>query len=720
VTAPDPAIVAAVDAAVLARNAGPETAAGEKPFTCPEGALHEHGDAHPSARWNHRKAVWRCDVCKSSGGVKDLARRLNVEIPKGGRGGSTPRRTAATAQPQAASGCTLAAYAQAKRLPVDFLRGLGLIEVAYLGAPAVRIPYRRRDGKEIAVRFRVQLAKAKDGPDGRFRWRKGSKPTLYGLDSIGEATRAGSVALVEGESDAQTLRFHGIPSIGLPGATNWREDRDVPHFDGIGKILVTIEPDSGGDAVLAWLAKSKIRDRVHLVTLPNVKDPSAMYLDEPARFRERWGEAVQAAVPWERYEADRRDGTRLDAWRKCQRIAKAPRILDIFAEAIARTGLVGEGKVVRLLFLVLVSRFLARPVSVAVKGPSSGGKSFLVERVLAFVPPRCYYALSAMSERALAYSEEPLSHRFLVLYEACGLQGDFASYLVRSLLSEGRVRYETVEKVEGKLQARLIEREGPTGLLLTTTAIRLHPENETRLLSLTVTDTPEQTAAVLSGLAAEIRNEPDLWEWHSLQDWLDAGETRVVIPFASTLAQMIPPVAVRLRRDFTAILNLIQSHAILHQATRVKDDAGRIVATLEDYAVVRNLVASLVADGVEATVPATVRETVETTRGLIADISVGPAEVTKATIARALKLDKGSGARRVDAAIADNYLKNLEDKPGRPSRIILGDPMPEDAPILPSPDELGARLHGCTGNGGDRPPPPPSSAKPVGREARVL
>jgi hypothetical protein len=57
---------------------------------------------------------------------------------------------------------------------------------------------------------------------------------------------------------------------------------------------------------------------------------------------------------------------------------------------------------------------------------------------------------------------------------------DFLNYLVRSLLSEGRVRYETVEKTPEGLQARLIEREGPTGLIMTTTADSLHPENETR------------------------------------------------------------------------------------------------------------------------------------------------------------------------------------------------------------------------------------------------
>jgi hypothetical protein len=106
-----------------------------------------------------------------------------------------------------------------------------------------------------------------------------------------------------------------------------------------------------------------------------------------------------------------------------------------------------------------------------------------------------------MSERALAYSEEPLEHRTLILYEAAGLQGEFATYLMRSLLSEGHVRYETVEKTPEGLRARLIERQGPTGLVVTTTRVRLHPENETRLLSLLVTDSREQTPAVLRALA---------------------------------------------------------------------------------------------------------------------------------------------------------------------------------------------------------------------------
>src|SRR5918993_1496767 len=38
-------------------------------------------------------------------------------------------------------GCTLKEYSEEKKLPIDFLRGLGLREVTYQEEPAVRIPY---------------------------------------------------------------------------------------------------------------------------------------------------------------------------------------------------------------------------------------------------------------------------------------------------------------------------------------------------------------------------------------------------------------------------------------------------------------------------------------------------------------------------------------------------------------------------------------------------
>lgn len=370
-------------------------------------------------------------------------------------------------------------------------------------------------------------------------------------------------------------------------------------------------------------------------------------------------------------------------------------LLAAFWKSVQAAGLRGERRAAQLVYLVVTSRLLDRIVSLALKGPSAAGKSFLVEIVLGFFPSSAYYALSAMSERALAYDTEPLRHRILVLYEAAGLGSAFASYLMRSLLTEGRVSYVTVEKTKAGLRPRRIEREGPTGLLTTTTALHLHPENETRLFSLAITDTPDQTKAVLLAQARPPADVRDLQaEWQALQGWLETADHDVVIPYAETLAGLIPPVAVRLRRDFPTLLALIKAHTVLHQVTRERDSDGRIVATIDDYATVRELVADLVADAAEQAVPATVRETVAAVR---TSGDEGAREVTVAQVARQLTLDKSAAWRRVRAAIERGYLRNLEEGKGRAARLVPGDPLPEDQPILPEPE----RLQGCSDSARD-------------------
>jgi len=625
--------------------------------------------------------------------------------PTGGGGGlhpPEPPRNRATPSP----GCTIEQYARAKQLPVEFLRRLGLRDMAYMGAAAVRVPYVASDGSEAAVRFRLDLEKGEHG-DRRFRWKSGAKPCLYGLDRLEEARKAGSVVLVEGESDCHTLWHHGISAIGIAGASSWNESRDAGQLEGVDRIFVVVEPDKGGEAVTGWLSKSSIRDRAWLVDLGERKDPSGLYLDDPGRFEERFQAALDSAEPWRVKAAEVEDAESREAWATCGSLAREARILDHLALDLRRSGLVGEERAAKLVYLATTSRLLERIVSIALKGPSSGGKSVLVERVLRFFPGSAAYELSAMSEHALAYSEEPLDHRMLVLYEAAGLSSDFQSYLLRSLLSEGRVRYETVEKTAEGLRARLIEREGPTGLIVTTTAVRLHPENETRLLSITVTDTREQTSLVMAALAEEEEAAVDLEPWHALQWWLEGGEHSVTIPFARDLAGVIPPVAVRLRRDFSSLLALVRAHAFLHRASRERDGQGRIVATLDDYAVVRELVAELVAEGVEATVKVTVRETV----AAVAEIAENNG-VTQAALARHLKLDKSSSKRRADQALSLGYVRNLEDRKGRPARLVVGDALPEDLEILPAVERLAG---GCTvarDVEGVEDPPSPENGEP--------
>jgi len=668
-----------------------------------------HDDRHNSLSVHQRDGRWLL-TCHAGCGWQDIVAALGLtasdlfDSPQTGAGDRPiavdqratvqPTRTSAPSR-NAAGGVTVADYAAAKGLPVAFLKACGISEFTYDQKPALRVPYLGAGGEELAVRFRIGL----DGD--RFRWKSGARPCLYGLHRLADAQRAGEVVLVEGESDCHTLWFHGIAALGVPGAANWREERDARHLEGIETIYVVVEADRGGEAFRQWLSRSAIRHRVRLLSLPE-KDPSEMHIQGPEQFLERWRIACLGAVPWTAVEAEASATERTEAWTVCGDLARRTSILDEFDREVGRLGLVGERRAAKIIYLAVISRVLDRPVSVAVKGPSSGGKSFIVESVLKFFPPDAFYSLTAMSDRALAYSSEPLKHRHLVIYEAAGMASDFATYLIRSLLSEGRLRYETVEKTKEGMAPRLIEREGPTGLIVTTTSLRLHPENETRMLSLTITDTSEQTAAVFKALANnDNTSDMDLSRWQALQTWLATGPNRVAVPFAERLAELVPPLAIRLRRDFKTVLMLIRAHALLHQATRLKDGGGQVIATLEDYAAVRDLVADLVAEGVDATIKPEVRETVETAARLISE---GLAEVRQTDLKAALGLDRSVISRRVAAALDGGFLKNLEDRKGRPAKLVVGDPLPANREVLPTPDQLRSDelLRDCGWSTGDR------------------
>ena len=187
---------------------------------------------------------------------------------------------------QLVSGCTLAQYASRKQLPEQFLHEIGLSDWLHLGRSAVRMEYRDIAGINIATRYRTALENdASKG--GRFLWEKGSKPCPYGLWLLSQARNEGYIVVVEGESDAQTLWYHDIPAIGIPGASMWKEEW-AQYFDDIASIFLVVEPDNGGKTLRGSFAKSSLHPRIRLIQMAEDKDPSAMYLSRSDSFREDW------------------------------------------------------------------------------------------------------------------------------------------------------------------------------------------------------------------------------------------------------------------------------------------------------------------------------------------------------------------------------------------------------------------------------------------------
>ncbi len=217
-------------------------------------ALCPFHDDHHATNFSVSERGFKCFVCDANGGLKGLAQHLGVEVA-----------------PAGPLGLTLARYAAAKRLPLEFLRGLGLEGVRWYGKPAVEIPYRNERGQVVARRVRKALAT----PDC-FRWRKGAKAKglLYGLWRLPAIHEAGWTLLVEGESDCHTAWLKGLPCLGVPGADMWAADA-AKHLDGL-EVFVWLEPDLAGTRFVRDIGKDLPGARV--VKSTKHKDISAAHL----------------------------------------------------------------------------------------------------------------------------------------------------------------------------------------------------------------------------------------------------------------------------------------------------------------------------------------------------------------------------------------------------------------------------------------------------------
>jgi DNA-binding transcriptional ArsR family regulator len=224
-----------------------------------------HRDEHIGS-FSVSERGYKCFACGAKGGLKQLAAKVGVDVQSGNGTGA---------------GLTLADYARAKHLPLDLLYQWGLSDDRNGHAPRVRFPYYDRDGREVGIRYRAALEGEK-----RFYWEKGCHVMPYGLDHLAAAQREGYVWLVEGESDAQTCDFHGIPALGIPGADTWK-DGWAQYLAGL-RVYVWQEPDQGGATFVETVGKS-LPDCLIITAPAGRKDISACHMagDDVAALAQR-------------------------------------------------------------------------------------------------------------------------------------------------------------------------------------------------------------------------------------------------------------------------------------------------------------------------------------------------------------------------------------------------------------------------------------------------
>jgi hypothetical protein len=406
-------------------------------------------------------------------------------------------------------------------------------------------------------------------------------------------------------------------------------------------------------------------------------------------------------------------------WPTVSELAQSPDLIDRVVKQVQALGVVNEQELIILTYICGVSRVLEHPINILTKGASSGGKSYTIGRVLELVGPDFTNKLTSSSALSLVYDTRSLSHTVIFLFEANQLQTEkqadkdntFAM-LVRTLISEGRIVHQTTVEDPDSPTGRRVERivrEGPIALITTTTG-ELYSENETRMLSWHIHEDREQTTAVMAGLADRaagvVATSADLAVWHDFQRWIALGPNDVIIPFARKIAVGITPLMVRFRRDVGSLFSFIKASALLHQAQRQKDDRGRVIATLADYALAYPIFSKILAEASGKAIPDNVRAVVKLIAGRAAvpapktgmrfqrvEVAGRDAEVTisRDQIGMATGLGKWAAYRAVLSAIDLGFLSNNETRPKKPFRLTLKHAVDEaGASLLPDPSTITA------------------------------
>lgn len=259
-----------------------------------------HHEKNPSFWFNTQNGMWKCEAgCGSGNATTFLARIENIENAEAwaklcALAGVDTHQQDIT--PCAKLPMTIEAYAAAKHLPLAFLTQLHIeTRRDEYGLEYVAIPYYDSDGTCCATKRRYNPQNKQ-----RFGWDKGGKPILYGVwQDIFKKSK--TVVLVEGESDAQTLWWHGISALGVPGASNFQSDWTFRYI-GERTVYIHVEPDKGGEVfrkkTLEKLYEGGYKGKAYTFScsgMEDCKDPSDMHVRLGDGFRARFDALIRGA-----------------------------------------------------------------------------------------------------------------------------------------------------------------------------------------------------------------------------------------------------------------------------------------------------------------------------------------------------------------------------------------------------------------------------------------
>lgn len=288
----------------------------------------------------------------------------------------------------------------------------------------------------------------------------------------------------------------------------------------------------------------------------------------------------------------------------------APDLLDRLAVDLHDVGIAGERELASIVYLTGVSRLLDKPLALIAQGPSSSGKSFVVERTADLFPAEAVLLAKSLTPQALVYMKSgSLRHRWVVAGERSRIENDDTAEATRGLremISSGKLsKLIACKGPSGQIESRLVEQDGPIAYTESTTLSRIFDEDRNRCLLVNTDERSSQTRAIMQAVALSAAGlvtadrEAIVARHHCLQRLL--ARIPVVIPYAVRLCELLSVSAdlpVETRRAFPMVLRMVEAITLLHQRQRKLDGDGRLIATSADYAQARKLLSRAIARSV--------------------------------------------------------------------------------------------------------------------------
>jgi hypothetical protein len=330
--------------------------------------------------------------------------------------------------------------------------------------------------------------------------------------------------------------------------------------------------------------------------------------DELLTTNESEDDEQQSKTPLEQSEKElaETDQELIDA---AEKFLKTPELIQLTIKHIELLGLVGEQALGLALYLTFTSRLLSKPLASVVLGASCAGKSYAISLTGKLFPPEYVYNAHRITPTALSYLPKgSLIHRAVIAGERSRKQDDDqaeATRALREMISDGVLRIMVTGKDgSGNMTTHHIEQPGPIAYAESTTLgiSGIFDEDKTRFLFLCCDESEAQSKRIIERLATESQSpmkqqkiDSIISLHHTVQRLLKPYN--IAIPFANQLTACLPVHKPECRRAFGHLLSLIRAAALMHQYQRDKTEDDSIIATLDDYEVVRQYLTQPIARG---------------------------------------------------------------------------------------------------------------------------